>query len=198
MSHHQLETIGSAIDAPLVDAVRTSWKDILGIVASISCAIHCAIMPMAIGYLPLLGLEFLADESFHRWMVFVCFGIAILAFVPGWKRHRSFLPGAVGAVGLAGIAAAAFFVTDSCCAANDGSELIAMNSAAEVCTESCCDQCEVESPPSNDLSVASISSFGSYASWITPLGGLLLVGSHLLNHRYTCQRKCCAAQSTSC
>lgn len=46
----------------------STWGDWLGMIASIGCAIHCAAMPFVIAYLPALGLSFLADEAFHKWM----------------------------------------------------------------------------------------------------------------------------------
>ena len=80
----------------------SGWRDMLGVVASIACAIHCAAMPFVIGFLPAMGLGFLADEAFHKWMAGACFLIGLAAFIPGWKRHGQLLP--------AGIAAAAGFV----------------------------------------------------------------------------------------
>ena len=199
MSQNHLEISTVTVDTPLVEAAQFSWRDLLGVVASISCAIHCAVMPIAIGYLPLLGLEFLADESFHQWMVLICFGIALFAFVPGWRKHRSVLPTAVGALGLSVIAGAAFFVTDSCCAADGGSAVAATDSGAHVCTESCCQHSEDQPETSGDVAMASIAPISlltSYASWLTPLGGLMLVGAHLLNHRYSCRRHCCSPDQT--
>ena len=49
-------------------ARSSTFRDWLGIVASIGCAIHCAAMPFVFAYLPAMGLSFLADESFHKWM----------------------------------------------------------------------------------------------------------------------------------
>ena len=34
---------------------NSTWRDLVGIVASIGCAIHCAAMPFVISYLPALG-----------------------------------------------------------------------------------------------------------------------------------------------
>ena len=86
----------------------SSWGDSLGIIASVGCAIHCAAMPFVIAYLPLLGLSFLADEAFHKWMALVCFLIAIAAFVPGIKKHGNWIPVSIAAFGLVFITFAAF------------------------------------------------------------------------------------------
>ncbi|MEM6364443.1 MAG: MerC domain-containing protein, partial [Planctomycetota bacterium] len=74
----KLLTIDSAIaesNAPVVSN-DSGWKDFVGVVASIACAIHCAAMPFVIAYLPAMGLSFLADEAFHKWMAVACFAIA--------------------------------------------------------------------------------------------------------------------------
>ena len=34
------------------------WTDLIGVVASIACAIHCAAMPFIVGFLPAMGLSF--------------------------------------------------------------------------------------------------------------------------------------------
>ena len=95
------------------------WADSAGMIASIACAIHCAAMPMVIGYLPLLGLSWLADESFHQIMAVVCFGLAALAFVPGWRRHGSLVPVATGIAGVSLLSLAAFGLEGSCCPSCD-------------------------------------------------------------------------------
>ena len=83
---------------------RSVWTDLTGMVASIGCAIHCAAMPFVISYLPSMGLSWIASESFHQWMAVICFVIGIMAFVPGWKRHRKFTPMMLGTAGVAGLA----------------------------------------------------------------------------------------------
>ena len=76
------------------------WTDVIGVVASIACAIHCAAMPFIVGFLPAMGLSFLADDSFHKVMVGVCSLLAASAFIPGLRRHGRLLPIVVASVGL--------------------------------------------------------------------------------------------------
>lgn len=92
-----------------------AWRDWLGIGASVLCAIHCAAMPFVVGLLPLIGLSFLADPAFHKWMVGICLGLALLAFVPGWRRHHRLSPTVIGVTGLLLITVAAFAGPDDCC-----------------------------------------------------------------------------------
>lgn len=184
----------------------SAWKDWLGITASIGCAIHCAAMPFVIAWLPALGLRFLADESFHQWMVLACFLIATASFIPGLRRHGSWTPVSVGAIGLCLITFAAFELAGECCSACDATETGASNRPAAVCEvspaqfEQCdgCDQCGsservddqtvTASDPQKDNQAGLLTIL---APWVTPLGGVILVAAHLLNRRYGCLCGCC-------
>lgn len=178
-----------------VETARSSWRDLLGVAASVSCAIHCAVMPIAIGYLPAFAVDFLADETFHKWMVLICLLIAITAFIPGWRRHKKFVPSIVGALGLSVIATAAFAVPDTCC--SEDQALVSTEANGEelvVCTDACCQDSESASSEDStgDSAVLTKISEAGLGIFLTPLGGLLLVVGHLLNHRLTCRRECCS------
>ncbi|TWT73348.1 MerC domain-containing protein [Allorhodopirellula solitaria] len=164
----------------------------LGMLASIACAIHCAAMPFVIAFLPMLGLSFLADESFHKVMVVVCLLLGAFAFVPGWKRHRRWLPSGIAALGLVLIATAAFALEGECCDACE-SDIASQSAPVEACTDACCSSCEVASSDtaSETPQVQEASLVVPLLPWITPLGGLLLVWAHLTNHHFTCRCGCC-------
>lgn len=184
---------------------QSTWRDWLGIVASVGCAIHCAAMPFVIAYLPALGLSFLADEAFHKWMFVVCMGIGLAAFFPGWKLHRRLVPIAIATVGLTMIGTAAFGFAGECCASCElnaaaaGTE-IEDGAACECCENGCCDADE-ESTPAQDLqstdaenaqaTLINTSSLTPFLPWITPIGGLILIAAHLMNRRYGCRCGCC-------
>ena len=185
----------------------SSWRDSLGIIASIGCAIHCAAMPFVIAYLPMLGLSFLADEAFHKWMALICFLIAIAAFVPGLKKHGNWIPVSIAAFGLVFITFAAFGLAGECCASCEAAQSSSVNS---VCADAgCCDQCEsccsqagVVDDETGEPSVAAATEdedekglLSTLAPWITPFGGVLLVSAHLLNRRYGCRCGCCKPAS---
>ena len=186
--------------------INSTWKDWLGIVASIGCAIHCAAMPFVIAYLPSLGLSFLADESFHQWMALACFLIAMFAFVPGLFKHGSWVPVATGGVGLLLITVAAFGLTGDCCAGcsddqatSSTTETSAVSETGESCCEEECEECAAnetaEGTLDTDISTDSTSDWTSFitpwAPWVTPVGGVLLVAAHLLNRRFGYQCGCC-------
>ena len=177
----------------------STWRDWLGIVASVGCAIHCAAMPFVFAYLPALGLSFLADEAFHKWMALVCFLIAIIAFIPGIRKHGNWIPVSIGAVGLAFITFAAFGLAGECCPSCEAADSNTANTTALAGADSDtgCEQCdECESCADNGTAVASGSEeekdwLAKLAPWITPFGGLMLVSAHLLNRRYGCVCGCC-------
>ena len=179
----------------------SSWRDSLGIVASVGCAIHCAAMPFVIAYLPALGLSFLADEAFHKWMALACFLIAIAAFVPGIRKHGNWIPVSIAAFGLAFITYAAFGLAGECCPSCNAAPLasVSEDAADAACVECAdCEQCdslavtEVNGTVIEDANSASSKSLlSSLAPWITPFGGLLLVSAHLMNRRYGCLCGCC-------
>jgi hypothetical protein len=167
--------------------MSSAWPDRAGAVASIGCAIHCAAMPMAIAYLPGLGLSWLAGEMFHRWMVVVCFVLAAAAFWPGWRKHGSLAPAAAGAVGLGVLCFAAFGIEADCCAATTTA------SESVEAADDCCMHCQ-SAPQQSRTPPQPISLAGGSAALLTPLGGLLLIVGHLTNHRKSCRcrgNKCC-------
>lgn len=263
----------NAIPADTRSAKSQAYRDLLGITASVACAIHCAAMPFVIGFLPLLGLSFLADPAFHKWMVGVCLLFALLAFVPGWKKHRQMRPAMIGMAGLFLISLAAFAGPEdccptpcedsggapsqmaatpvletqeepcaaSCCSPDAQSSKVTAGLASMIqgpetasCTNTCCasevapivavvkDECvsqccaaDAQTPTAGAGLVADSTPDSSTECamsccppeagveepmtagmvrwmWIlmTPLGGLVLVAAHLVNHRSSCQ---CAA-----
>ena len=63
--------------------------DKMGATASFACAIHCALMPLVITLLPLLGLSFLADERVEWGMVAISAVLGVTSLCLGLKEHGS-------------------------------------------------------------------------------------------------------------
>tara|TARA_B100000700_G_scaffold33822_1_gene32673 strand:+ start:30917 stop:31477 length:561 start_codon:yes stop_codon:yes gene_type:complete len=173
----------------------SSGRDWLGVCASIGCAIHCAAMPFAISYLPALGLSFLADEAFHKVMVFFCLFIAIYAFIPGLIKHRKWAPVLFGTVGLMFITFAAFGIEGDCCADLDDDATV----------PACCTTDGTKTDTNMPIFQAITTEvdeptraqqlLSQFALWISPLGGTFLVLGHLLNKRFGCACNCCPAEN---
>ncbi len=79
--------------------MRVNW-DGLGMGVSIACAIHCALLPLVLTSLPLLGLHFFAHPAFEYGMIGLAFVIGILALRHGLRHHHhSYLPIIVFSIG---------------------------------------------------------------------------------------------------
>ena len=83
-------------------AAARSWMSRLGAGLSVACAIHCALTPLLVGILPLLGLSFLSEERTEAWIVGAVVVLAIGSALWGFKRHGALraVMAFVGAVGL--------------------------------------------------------------------------------------------------
>lgn len=61
--------------------------------ASIACAIHCMVLPVLMPLLPVMGLSFLANETFE--LIVILFAISIAAFslfMAFFKYHQKLYP----------------------------------------------------------------------------------------------------------
>lgn len=91
---------------------RTTWGgaacDWVGAGLSGLCVAHCALLPVALGVMPAVGLDVLARCGFHRGLAVLAGLAALLAFVPGYLRHRQAGVLAVAAAGVAVLFAASF------------------------------------------------------------------------------------------
>ena len=81
----------------------SSTFDGLGLTASSLCLVHC-LGTAALGFLlPTLGLTVLADERTHQLLAAPVLISGVLAFVPGFRLHRSRLVAVLAALGLGSI-----------------------------------------------------------------------------------------------
>lgn len=74
--------------------------DKIGTAASLTCAIHCAAMPLVITLLPLLGLTFLADERLEWGLLGLSATLGVSSLCLGYREHRSRRALTILAVGL--------------------------------------------------------------------------------------------------
>jgi len=71
----------------------TQNLDRIGVTASTLCAVHCALVPIFITALPLLGLEFLANEWVEISMIIVSAILGTLSLSLSYrKQHHKLLP----------------------------------------------------------------------------------------------------------
>lgn len=71
---------------------KLNW-DVIGITASLACAIHCALLPLFLSSLPLFGINIIENTAFELGMVALAFAVGSFSLYHGYKKHhRSWLP----------------------------------------------------------------------------------------------------------
>ena len=70
------------------DLVRINKLDRAGATASFLCAVHCALMPLVVALLPLLGLSFLASEPVEWALLAASATLGSLSLCLGFRKHR--------------------------------------------------------------------------------------------------------------
>ena len=82
--------------------------DRLGFAASFLCAVHCALLPLAVAALPALGLGAGGLVDFDQAFVVFATLLGATTLTLGWRRHRAFRAWALLLPGLALVWAGAF------------------------------------------------------------------------------------------
>lgn len=86
--------------------------DSIGMTASVLCAIHCAVVPIIITSLPLLGLGFLSNPWFEWSMITFALTIGVCAIgITYIRRRHSLLPMFLLIAGFTIIIAGHMFIT---------------------------------------------------------------------------------------
>lgn len=62
--------------------------DALGIAASLACAIHCAVLPLIMSSLPILGINIINNFWFEIFMIVLAMGIGLHSLTHGFKKHH--------------------------------------------------------------------------------------------------------------
>jgi len=62
--------------------------DILGMILSLACAVHCAIVPLVLMFGALTGLQFLADPMIEHTVIFGSMLIAAASLIPHYFHHK--------------------------------------------------------------------------------------------------------------
>ena len=66
------------------------WVDSLGSAGAALCAIHCALLPVALAMLPVLGLGVLASPGFEMGFVLFATTLASASLWHGYRHHRAY------------------------------------------------------------------------------------------------------------
>jgi hypothetical protein len=68
----------------------TRWVDSLGSVGAMLCAVHCALLPLALALLPVIGLGILASAGFEKGFVLFATALATASLWHGYRGHRAY------------------------------------------------------------------------------------------------------------
>ncbi|MEM1452021.1 MAG: MerC domain-containing protein [Planctomycetota bacterium] len=165
-----------------MESTLSSRLDRTGVVASVSCAVHCMIAPLIVLLAPALG-GFWVHPGTHLLIASLVLPVAAFALRRGFRHHgkRSVVLG--GALGMtlvfAGTALPFLMKSERNIAAAAEAEA---NGETHVCEDCCPTLVEDEETGEVSLRVPP-------ASIVTLLGGILLVTIHMVNLR------CCAGCS---
>lgn len=88
------------------------FLDRLAISTSALCMIHCLATPFLIIGVPVLSSTFLADEAFHRFLVWIVLPVSLAALFIGCRRHKAAPVALLGGLGLALLVFIAYFGHD--------------------------------------------------------------------------------------
>ncbi|MCY1014894.1 MerC domain-containing protein [Pyxidicoccus sp. MSG2] len=90
---------------------RSRW-DGVGQWLSALCIVHCVVLPVVLGVLPVAVAGVLGAESVHRWLLVLVAASALASFVPGWRHHRRISAPGLAALGVGLLAGGAFLVPE--------------------------------------------------------------------------------------
>lgn len=66
---------------------KINW-DGLGIITSLACAIHCALLPLLATSLPLFGVNIIHNRLFEWSMIGLAFVVGAYSLFHGYKKHH--------------------------------------------------------------------------------------------------------------
>lgn len=73
------------------DRLRKLNLDVLGIGASLICAVHCALLPLLMTVLPLLGLEMFKNEKLEYGLLSFTFLVGCTSLFRGYRYHHRYI-----------------------------------------------------------------------------------------------------------
>ena len=71
---------------------KSGRLDQFGMTASIACAVHCAVLPLVITSLPLIGMEFLANVWVEITMILLALVIGAWSMTTSYLQHKNIVP----------------------------------------------------------------------------------------------------------
>ena len=185
-----------------MDRSLNNWKDRLGIIASVACAVHCAATPILLACLPALTFtEMMASARFHQVAAVVCVAMVSLAIWPNFRKFRDYRVLSLSTAGVGLLISAAFFLPDECCSHSLASVSGVAPQAGHNHANPVSFVEKTEKAGHSHTALASLLSpelIALVQPWMTPMGGVLLVLAHGMNIRLrVCKRSRCNCKSNA-
>ncbi len=174
MNQDRLMSPAAATSASISDSTPqvAQTADRIGVVASVLCAIHCAVTPFLLLLLPTFGRAW-SHPATHWGMALLVVPLAGFMMSSGYKEHRCKWIVGVGTLGIA------FVLAGSAAPYLEGLPQPAAETAkagGHVCSDGCCPSLHRTADAGWHLHVPS-------ASILTTLGGAMLIVTHIGNLR---------------
>lgn len=97
----------------MLSSILRKRLDHLGIGVAILCAVHCALLPVIISMLPMVGLRFLAHPVLELLIIFISLMIALASLGKSLRAHRRWLPIVMVIIGFTLILTGHFWVAEA-------------------------------------------------------------------------------------
>jgi len=89
--------------------MKLNW-DAMGIITSLACAIHCALLPLLVTSLPLFGINIIHNSFFEWGMIALAFLVGSYSLFHGYiKHHRNFAAVLIFSIGFIFLVLKQFF-----------------------------------------------------------------------------------------
>jgi hypothetical protein len=93
--------MNNSLQMPVVFTRSARW-DRAGVVVSAACAVHCTLLPLVAGLLPIFGLQHFADERIELALIAITTLIGVVGHTRAYRLHHQHVgPGLLFVVGLA-------------------------------------------------------------------------------------------------
>ncbi|WP_462268028.1 MerC domain-containing protein [Mucilaginibacter sp.] len=79
---------------------ESSLLDKYGIGVSITCAVHCTILPVLISFAPLVGFKMFTGKVVEFSLICLSIIIACCSLLKSYQNHRNLLPIMIAVIGL--------------------------------------------------------------------------------------------------
>jgi hypothetical protein len=159
--------------------------DRTGVIASILCAIHCAITPILLIFAPTFA-KIWAHPASHWIVAIFVVPLAVVMVISGFRKHRKSWIVAVGIVGMALVLVGAVIpywekFSKNSNAAQAASVTDDQSASEDDTCDSCCPSIVTDNTGKKELNIP-------LASIVTTLGGIFLICTHIGN--ICCCRAC--------